>query len=220
MAEIPADELAQRLLDAMMPHVPFDGWTAKAIEAAARDLGIDLLMAKNAFPGGGPDAIALHSDRADKAMVAALTPAALSGLKIREKIALAVRTRLEQAEADRESVRRAVQLLALPPGAPLAARLLARTVDAIWRGIGDESENFSFYSKRLILGGVYSATVAYWLQDDSEGRAKTWEFLDRRIDDVMQIGKLRARVEPLLKAVPSPFSALMRLRDAVNARKA
>ena len=176
------------------------------------------VLAKNAFPGGGPDAIALHS-AGDRAMVAALTPEALAGLKIRDKIALAVRTRLEQAEADRESVRRAVQLLALPPGAPLATRLLARTVDAIWRAIGDESQNFSFYSKRLILGGVYSATLAYWLQDDSEGREKTWDFLNRRIDDVLQLGKMRARVEPLLKAVPTPFSALMRLRDAVAARK-
>lgn len=219
MAEIPAEDLAPRLLDAMMLHVPFDGWTVKAIENGARDLGIDPLLAKNAFPGGGPDAIALHSERADRAMVAALTPEALAGLKIRDKIALAVRTRLEQAEADRESVRRAVQLLALPPGAPLATRLLARTVDAIWRAIGDESQNFSFYSKRLILGGVYSATLAYWLQDDSEGREKTWDFLNRRIDDVLQLGKMRARVEPLLKAVPTPFSALMRLRDAVAARK-
>jgi ubiquinone biosynthesis protein COQ9 len=203
----------------MMLHVPFDGWTMKAIENGARDLGIDLLLAKNAFPGGGPDAIALHSEQADRRMVAALTPEALAGLKIRDKIALAVRTRLEQAEADRESVRRAVQLLALPPGAPLATRLLARTVDAIWRAIGDESQNFSFYSKRLILGGVYSATLAYWLQDDSEGREKTWDFLNRRIDDVLQLGRMRARVEPLLKAVPTPFSALMRLRDAVAARK-
>jgi ubiquinone biosynthesis protein COQ9 len=219
MADIPAEDLAPRLLDAMMLHVPFDGWTMKAIENGARDLGIDLLLAKNAFPGGGPDAIALHSEQADRRMVAALTPEALAGLKIRDKIALAVRTRLEQAEADRESVRRAVQLLALPPGAPLATRLLARTVDAIWRAIGDESQNFSFYSKRLILGGVYSATLAYWLQDDSEGREKTWDFLNRRIDDVLQLGRMRARVEPLLKAVPTPFSALMRLRDAVAARK-
>lgn len=219
MADIPAEDLAPRLLDAMMLHVPFDGWTMKAIENGARDLGIDLLLAKNAFPGGGPDAIALHSEQADRRMVAALTPEALAGLKIRDKIALAVRTRLEQAETDRESVRRAVQLLALPPGAPLATRLLARTVDAIWRAIGDESQNFSFYSKRLILGGVYSATLAYWLQDDSEGREKTWDFLNRRIDDVLQLGKMRARVEPLLKAVPTPFSALMRLRDAVAARK-
>ncbi|MCW0182202.1 COQ9 family protein [Zavarzinia sp.] len=221
MVDTTADDLGLRLLDAMMMHVPFDGWSQAAIDNAAKDLGIDPLLARNALPRGPLDAIALHSVRADKRMVEALAARGLDGLKIREKITLAIRTRLEQCEADRESVRRAVQFLALPLGAPLAARLLYTTVDAIWRGTGDASpsEEFSFYSKRAILAGVYSATLAFWLQDDSEGRAETWSFLDRRIENVMQLGKLRARVDPVLKALPSPLSALIRLRDAVNARK-
>lgn len=221
MVDSAADDLGLRLLDAMMMHVPFDGWSQAAIDNAAKDLGVDPLLARNALPRGALDAIALHSARADKRMIEALEARGLEGLKIREKITLAIRTRLEQCETERESVRRAVQFLALPLGAPLAARLLYTTVDAIWRGIGDASQSaeFSFYSKRAILAGVYSATLAFWLQDDSEGRAETWTFLDRRIDDVMQLGKLRARMEPVLKALPSPLSALTRLRDAVNARK-
>lgn len=221
MVDSAADDLGLRLLDAMMMHVPFDGWSQAAIDNAAKDLGVDPLLARNALPRGALDAIALHSVRADKRMIEALETRGLAGLKIREKITLAIRTRLEQCETERESVRRAVQFLALPPGAPLAARLLYNTVDAIWRGIGDASQSaeFSFYSKRAILAGVYSSTLAFWLQDDSDGRAETWTFLDRRIDDVMQLGKLRARMEPVLKALPSPLSVLTRLRDAVTPRK-
>lgn len=221
MVDSAADDLGLRLLDAMMMHVPFDGWSQAAIDNAAKDLGVDPLLARNALPRGALDAIALHSARADKRMIEALEARGLAGLKIREKITLAIRTRLEQCETERESVRRAVQFLALPLGAPLAARLLYNTVDAIWRGIGDASQSaeFSFYSKRAILAGVYSSTLAFWLQDDSDGRAETWTFLDRRIDDVMQLGKLRARMEPLLKALPSPLSVLTRLRDAVTPRK-
>lgn len=221
MVDSAADDLGLRLLDAMMMHVPFDGWSQAAIDNAAKDLGVDPLLARNALPRGALDAIALHSARADKRMIEALEARGLAGLKIREKITLAIRTRLEQCETERESVRRAVQFLALPLGAPLAARLLYNTVDAIWRGIGDASQSaeFSFYSKRAILAGVYSSTLAFWLQDDSDGRAETWTFLDRRIDDVMQLGKLRARMEPVLKALPSPLSVLTRLRDAVTPRK-
>lgn len=219
MADTTTDALRDRLLDAMLPNVPFDGWSVNCINHAAKDLGIDPALARNAFPRGALDAISLHSTRADQRMVAALQARDLAQVKVRDRITLAVRLRLEQCEEEREAVRRAVQFLALPTGGPVAARLLYKTVDAIWHGIGDASTDFSFYTKRAILAGVYSATLAYWLQDDSEGRAKTWEFLDRRIGDVMNIYKVRARVEPLLKAVPSPFSALMRLRDAVNARK-
>ncbi len=214
-----ADDLAQRLLDEMLPNVPFDGWSVAAISNAAKALGVDPALARNAFPRGPADAIALHSARADRRMVEALQAADLTRLKIREKVALAVRSRLEQAEPEREAVRRAVQFLALPPGGPLAARLLYQTVDAIWQAIGDTSTDFSFYSKRAILAGVYSATVAYWLQDDSEGRTKTWEFLDRRIGDVMTLGKLRARLDPLLKGLPSPVEALERLRRALDDRR-
>lgn len=221
MADTSADGLATRLLDAMMMHVPFDGWSQTAIDNAAKDLGVDPLLARNALPRGALDAIALHAARADERMVSALEAHGLAGLKIREKVTLAIRTRLEQCETERESVRRAVQFLALPPGVPLAAKLLYATVDTIWRAVGDTSESadFSFYSKRALLAGVYSATLAFWLQDDSEDRAETWSFLDRRIDDVMQLGKLRARAEPLLKRLPSPAAALMRLRDAIGPRE-
>ncbi|MFA5119795.1 COQ9 family protein [Zavarzinia sp.] len=214
-----ADDLGQRLLDEMLPNVPFDGWSVAAISNAAKALGVDPALARNAFPRGPADAIALHSARADRRMVEALQAADLARLKIREKVALAVRSRLEQAEPEREAVRRAVQFLALPPGGPLAAKLLYQTVDAIWQAIGDTSTDFSFYSKRAILAGVYSATLAYWLQDDSEGRHKTWEFLDRRIGDVMTLGKLRARLDPLLKNLPSPVEALERLRRAMDDRR-
>lgn len=219
MADTATDDLRDRLLDAMLPNVPFDGWSVNCINHAAKALEIDPALARNALPRGAIDAIALHSTRADQRMVEALAARGLDDLKIRDRITLAVRLRLEQNEGEREAVRRAVQFLALPPGGPLAAKLIYKTVDAIWHGIGDTSTDFSFYTKRAILAGVYSATLAFWLQDDSEGRAKTWEFLDRRIGDVMNIYKVRARVEPLLKSVPSPFAALMRLRDAVSNRK-
>lgn len=219
MAETTQDDLRDRLLDAMLPNIPFDGWSATAIDNAAKALGVDPALARSAFPRGAIDAIALHSTRADQRMAAALESRDLAGLKVRDRVTLAIRLRLEQNEGEREAVRRAVQFLALPPGGPLAAKLLYKTVDAVWHGIGDASTDFSFYTKRAILAGIYSATLAYWLQDDSEGRSKTWEFLDRRIGELMNVYKARARVEPLLKSVPSPFSVLMRLRDAVAARK-
>lgn len=117
----------------------------------------------------------------------------LDGMRFREKVAAAVRCRLEAIE-DREAVRRGTALFALPHMAPEGARLIWETSDRIWRLLGDTSEDLNWYTKRATLSAVYAATVLYWLGDQSEGHAATWEFLDRRIEDVMRFEKLKAQM--------------------------
>jgi ubiquinone biosynthesis protein COQ9 len=65
----------------------------------------------------------------------------------------------------------------------------------MWYAAGDTSTDFNFYTKRATLAGVYSSTLLYWLNDRSPGSEATWGFLDRRIDDVMKIEKLKAQVK-------------------------
>jgi ubiquinone biosynthesis protein COQ9 len=207
-------ELQERLIDAAVPHVPFDGWGERALLAAARDLGIEPGLALNAFPGGGAEMIETHSRLADRRMVAAFEAADKTDLKLRQKVALAVRLRLTAATPQREAIRRALAFLALPLHAPLAARLLYRTVDAVWYAIGDRSTDFNFYTKRALLAGVYSSTLLYWLNDKSAECVETWGFLDRRIGEVMKIPQATARLEKLKNKLPDPFQLLRRRRAA------
>jgi len=119
----------------------------------------------------------------------------VANLKIRDRIKSAVRIRLERHAGEREAARRALALLSLPFNTPLALRLLYKTVDAMWYAAGDTSTDFNFYTKRATLAGVYSSTLLYWLADRSPGSEATWGFLDRRIDDVMKIEKLKSQVK-------------------------
>ena len=48
--------------------------------------------------------------------------------------------------------------------------------------------------------GVYSATLLFWLRDDSAGGVATAAFLDRRLTGVGRIGKLRGKLESRLGA--------------------
>jgi ubiquinone biosynthesis protein COQ9 len=202
------DKLREALLPATLAHVPFDGWSQAAFNAAVRELNLDPALAFNAFPGGMAELLEFHNRRADRLMVEALRRHDLMSLKIRERIALAVRTRLEQSAGHREAIRQALAFLALPHNAPLGARCLYRTVDAMWYAAGDKSTDFNFYSKRGLLAGVYSATVLYWLNDKSEGFAETWSFLDRRIADVMRIQRLRGQLDKIAEKLPDPFRIL------------
>lgn len=212
-------DTAERLLDAILPHVPFDGWSDTALRAAVGDCGLDPALARALFPRGGVDlALAWHR-RGDAAMVAALAGQNLQALKFRDRVALAVRLRLEGLDVD--IVRRASALLALPHNAPEAARAIWGTADAIWTALGDTSTDGNWYSKRAILSGVYSAVVLYWLGDTSEGKSETWAFLDRRIEDVMRFesAKAKVRASPVLNPVLGwPLRLMERVRAPASSR--
>ncbi len=188
----PADP-REALLAAALSHVPFDGWSEATFRAAIRDTGIEPGLARSLCPRGARDLVVLHHRRGDEAMVRRLRELPPSGMKFREKVAQAVRFRIEAA-GDREVVRRGSALFALPANAAEGARLLWGTADRIWQALGDTSEDYNWYTKRATLSGVYGSTVLYWLGDESVGSEATWAFLDRRIEDVMQIEKIKAQV--------------------------
>ena len=212
-ADMTLDELRPHLVEAMLPHVPFDGWSRTAAEAAAADLGLNPAIAGIAFQRGPAHMVDSYTALADAEMAAALDTPEFRALKVREKITAAIRTRLEQAAPHREAVRRATTLLAQPLNAPRALRLGWRTADAIWRAAGDSSTDFNHYSKRTLAGAVYASTLLVWLNDDSEDFADSWAFLDRRIANVMEIEKAKARLKgPADGERLSPVRFLGRLR--------
>ena len=191
-----------QLMEAMLPHVLFDGWTRKAMIAAAADLGEDISTFDLAFPDGALDLITLFIETADDRMEAELVKRDVLTLKIRDRITLAVRLRLEMYAENKEAVRRAANILALPQNMVRATKLTAATVSRMWYATGDSSTDFNWYSKRLTLSAVYGATLLYWLADKSEDHVKTWEFLDRRIENVMQVETAKYKCRERLKQKP------------------
>ncbi|SLN23972.1 hypothetical protein ROA7450_00967 [Roseovarius albus] len=212
-------DLKTELLDAAKLHVPFDGWSADCFEAACADIGVDLATARGIYPRGPVDLALAYHDAGDAQMEARLEAEDLSELRFRDRIAAAVRFRLEAVE-DKELVRRGMTLFSLPHHAADGAQALWRTCDKIWNALGDTSDDFNWYSKRATLSGVYGSVVLYWLGDESEGYERTWEFLDRRIDDVMQIEKFKAkaRESKLMSTVLAGPMAVLNKVKAPNAQ--
>ena len=194
------EDMQAQLLAAALPHVAFDGWSETSLRAACQDLSITRQMAALACPRGAIDlAIRFHHD-GDEAMQVVLQKTDINAMKIREKITFSVRARLD-AIRDKEAVRRGATLMALPQHAAEGTGLVWGTCDRIWAAIGDSSADVNWYTKRLTLSSVYSATVLYWLGDNSPNHQDTWTFLDRRIENVMQFEKFKAQVNanPLAK---------------------
>jgi ubiquinone biosynthesis protein COQ9 len=208
--------LAQRereaLIEAMLPDVAFDGWSRPALRGAARRIDIPAGEALALFPDGAAGFVACFSRWADRRMLDRLEAQALDSLRIPERIALAIATRLEIIAPWREAVRRGLSLLTLPQHMPLALRLLYQTVDDIWYAAGDHATDFSFYTKRLTLAGIYAATLLYWLEDSSPDFADTRAFLERRLAGVARVGRVRHQLGKAVDRLPNPVRLLRQFR--------
>ena len=182
---------------ALLPHVPFDGWTRRALRAGLADIGVPPEDAELLFPGGAADMIEAFFDGADRRMAegaAALDPT----MRLHQRVRAVIALRLEQNRPYKEAIRRALALLVLPGHSRLAAVCTARTADAIWHAAGDRSADFSWYTKRAILAGMSGATVLYWLRDVSDDDLATLGFLDRRLAGVGRIGSIRRRARSVI----------------------
>lgn len=206
------------VLQAALPHVPFDGWSDLTFKRAIADSGVALGLARALFPRAGLDLALAYHRQGDALMTERLAGQDLGAMRYSARVAHAIRERLELVE-DKELVRRGTTLFSLPQHAAEGAKAIWGTADAIWKALGDSSVDFNWYSKRATLSAVYGSVVLFWLGDDSPDHAATWAFLDRRIENVMQIEKLKAglRDNPLVKALRSgPFSGAFQKVDAMR----
>ena len=188
------------MLAAVLARAGALGFSDHCLRSATAEIGTDL--AGVAFPRGIADVIRYFIAEADSRAAATLAEHDLGAMRVRERIAAAVRLRLTEHAEHKPALRALVTALAYPRFAGLGARALWGTVDTLWHAVGDRSTDFSYYTKRTLLSGVYVATLLYWLDDETPGTVATWRFLDDRIADVMGIQRLRGRFETLLSARP------------------
>jgi len=195
--------LKEKVLEAALPDAAFDGFTDKVLAKAGKAAGLDQNALARLFPQGPVSLIEFYSHAADTEMEARLAAMELPKMKIRERIAAAVLARLSVLKPHKEAARRAAAALSLPMHAATAARLLYRSVDAMWRAAGDTSTDFNFYTKRGILAGVYGATLLRWFNDTSPDESATSDFLAARIENVMQFEKFKAEAKKALAKFPA-----------------
>jgi ubiquinone biosynthesis protein COQ9 len=213
---LPADPTLDEIREALAPrlaaHAAFDGWTDAAVAAAAHELGVDADIAWLALKGGPMALIDAWIGAVDAEMARRLPPEKMNAMKIRERITALVATRLEIAAPDKEGQRRALSIMAMPQNLVSAARIGWRSADRMWRLAGDIATDFNYYTKRATLSAVYVATLAAFVNDESDDFADTRAFLDRRIDNVMQFEKVKAQSKARRENLPSLSRFIGRLR--------
>jgi ubiquinone biosynthesis protein COQ9 len=213
---LPADPTLDEIRVALAPlvgrHAGFDGWSDAAVHAAADESGVDRDVAMLAFKDKAIDMIDAWIEGVDLELARRLPPEKLSAMKIRDRITALLATRLEIMAPDRESLRRALAIMAMPQNLAKAAKMGWRSADRMWRLAGDTSSDFNHYTKRMTLSAVYASTISVFVNDDSENFADSRAFLDRRIDNVMQFEKVKFQAKQRKEYVPSLSRFIGRLR--------
>ena len=209
------DEIREGLAAGIAANAAFDGWGDAARDVAADAAGVDRDVAKVAFPGGAVDMIAAWFEAIDRAMLEKLPAETLATMKIRAKITALVEARLAAIGPNREALRRALAILAMPQNLVRGAKLGWHAADLMWCAAGDTATDYNHYTKRTILAGVYATTVTVFLDDESEGHADTRAFLGRRIEGIMQFEKTKAGFLARTEHKPSLSRFIGRLRYPV-----
>lgn len=183
-------DLRDKILQAMLSQAPFDGWTETAYGSALQQTGITRAEANKQFSEGLRDCVEYFGITTDEAMQARIkAERGFDRMRVRDKITFGVRARLEILKPHREAMRRLMIWYAMPQHIPMGLKRFYQTVDMIWAAAGDTSTDYNFYTKRILLAAVLKSTLLFWLSDESKNNTATWDFLDRRIADVMKLGK-------------------------------
>lgn len=150
---LPADPTLDEIRVALAPiigrHAGFDGWSEAAVYAAADEVGVDRDVALLAFKGKAIDMIDAWVEGVDLELASRLPADKLNAMKIRDRITALLATRLEIMAPDRESLRRALAIMAMPTNLARAAKIGWRSADRMWRLAGDSATDLNHYTKRM-----------------------------------------------------------------------
>lgn len=186
-------ETRDAIVEASLPRIPFDGWVLQTVEDAAASIDMDPKVVMAVFPAGLKDVINHFSDLTDRQMLEQLKSENIEDLRIRDRINKAVLIRLKVLEPHKDAVRQALTYWTVPTRTYKAGQAVWRTSDRIWIWAGDTSEDYNKYTKRFLLSGVLSSTTLAWLNDDDPEMVDTENFLQRRIENVLSLGKIIGR---------------------------
>jgi ubiquinone biosynthesis protein COQ9 len=195
MSKADVQNIQDKILLRALDDVAFDGWSLEVVENAAAQEGFEADTVRAVFPGGLSDVLAHFSDYADRMMLQRLEALDSAELRIRDRIQMAVIGRFEALEPYKEAVRLSLPYWARPFSQLRGGKIVWRSADVIWNWAGDTSQDYNYYTKRTLLSGILVSSTPVWLNDKDENLQKTRNFVERRIGNVMQFGKIIGRIK-------------------------
>ena len=146
----------------------------------------------------------MYLDEINKKMTTESTKLKLDDLRTHERVRELIIIRLKIMLKEKKLISKTFLHLFLPVNYKLSTKNLFKTVDQIWFLVGDDSTDFNFYTKRLILSKVYIVTLIHFINNDSI--EETIRILDKQLKKVSKIPKVKKKFKDLVDLEPRIFN--------------
>ena len=123
----------------------------------------------------------------------------LSALRTHEKIRKIIELHFISIEPHKKALRSILHRGSLLSSPITFTNMLYQTVSHMWYAAGDQSTDYNFYTKRLILSAVYTPTLFYWLEGNN--LEETMKYCDKKLSQVSKVPKLKNQIKTALKSI-------------------
>lgn len=192
-------EIRDDILTTALPDIAFDGWTWDIITRAGEKCGHTENTVRAVFPNTIIDILEHFANQADREMLKSLESINPDDLRIRDRIETALMARYTFLAQHQEAFRNSLKHWINPLNKAKAAKITWRTADTIWNWAGDTSTDYNHYTKRGLLSGIIASSTLVFTNDRDEKLTKTHQFVTKRIENVMQFGKIAAKIKEKVK---------------------
>ena len=181
----------QRFLNHFISIVQKNSWNIESFNKAQKKLKYSPNLLKVLFPNKLNDLVFYFSDFINKKMITVYKKKRINKKSLRLQILTLLKIRFSILNEYKSVIKESMVFLCSPSKQLLSSKLIFKTADFMWISINDKSTDYNFYTKRAILGTIYSVVILFWLNDKSNKLDKTYNLLEKLIMNMNFISSLK-----------------------------
>ena len=179
------------------------GWSENLFDNISKESSYTCKEIYDLFPEGYLSIVQIYLEEIDEKMTKESKKINLIRLKIHERIRELCILRLNIMAKEKDLASKTFLHLLLPFNCKFSSKNLYKTVDQIWFLAGDNSTDFNFYSKRIILASIYTSIMIHFINNDNMD--ETLFLLNKLLRRVSTIPQIKSNINNFTKIIPQIF---------------
>ena len=176
------------------------GLTLHTLKSISNEYGLDLNETDLLFPEGNNDLIQFAIEQLNKDLEDYCKKIDLIRLPIHKRIRKILLSKIYLMNVEKKFYRKVFLNLLIPKKNFFLPSQLYKSIDQIWFIAGDTSVDFNFYTKRLILVGIYSRIILFFFNNNDQQALEN--LLDANLKRVAKIPELKSKLNIFKKYLP------------------